>query len=68
MNRISSFRAAMVVLAASPSWREDALVSRFDREIRPQLDADELPLAPLLVASGEHGIPAALWSALRENF
>ena len=61
-------RAAMALLAASPSWREDALVSRFDREIRPQIDAGELPLAPLLVASGEHGIPAALWSALRENF
>jgi hypothetical protein len=61
-------RAAMALLADSPSWREDALVSRFNREIRPQLDAGELPLAPLLVASGEHGIPAALWSALRENF
>ena len=61
-------RAAMALLAASPSWREDALVSRFDREIRPQLDADQLPLAPLLVASSEHGIPSALWSALRENF
>jgi hypothetical protein len=61
-------RAAMALLAASPSWREDALVSRFDREIRPQLDTSELPLAPLLTASGEHGIPAELWSALRENF
>jgi hypothetical protein len=61
-------RAAMALLAVSPSWREDALVSRFDREIRPQLDASELPLAPLLMASGEHGIPAELWSALRENF
>lgn len=61
-------RAAMALLADSPSWREDALVSRFDREIRPQLDAGELPLAPLLAASGEHGIPAGLWSALRENF
>jgi hypothetical protein len=61
-------RAAMALLADSPSWREDALVSRFDREIRPLLDAGELPLAPLLTASGEHGIPPALWSALRENF
>jgi hypothetical protein len=61
-------RAAMALLAASPSWREDALVSRFDREIRPQLDAGELQLAPLLVADGEHGIPAELWSALRANF
>jgi len=61
-------RAAMALLADSPSWREDALVSRFARDIRPQLDAGELPLAPLLVASGEHGIPADLWSALRANF
>jgi hypothetical protein len=61
-------RAAMALLADNASWREDALVSRFNREIRPQLDAGELPLAPLLAASGEHGIPADLWSALRENF
>ncbi len=61
-------RAAMALLADSPSWREDALVSRFARDIRPQLDAGELPLAPLLIASGEHGIPADLWSALRANF
>ena len=29
-------------LAARPEWREDALVERFAREIRPQLDASEL--------------------------
>lgn len=61
-------RAAMAALADSPSWREDALVARFAREIRPQLDENELRLAPLLDASGDHGIPTALWGALVENF
>ncbi|MFT3807476.1 UDP-N-acetyl-alpha-D-muramoyl-L-alanyl-L-glutamate epimerase [Arenimonas sp.] len=61
-------RAAMTVLAQSPSWREDALVARFRREIQPQLEAAELELAPLLVASAEHGIPSPLWGALRAHF
>ncbi len=61
-------RAAMAALGDSASWREDALVARFNREIRPQLDAAELGIAPLLVASDEHGIPPALWGALRANF
>lgn len=61
-------RAAMAALAQSPSWREDALVARFRREIRPQLDIGELELAPLLVASDEHGIPSPLWGALRAHF
>jgi UDP-N-acetyl-alpha-D-muramoyl-L-alanyl-L-glutamate epimerase len=61
-------RAAMAALGDSASWREDALVARFNREIRPQLDASELGIAPLLVASDEHGIPPALWGALRANF
>ena len=50
------------------SWREDALVARFRREILPQLQAGELELAPLLVASAEHGIPSPLWGALRAHF
>lgn len=61
-------RAAMAALADSASWREDALVARFRRDIRPQLDAGELDIAPLLVASDEHGIPSDVWGALRANF
>jgi hypothetical protein len=61
-------RAAMAARAANPSWREDALIVRFSQEIRPLLDDTQLPLAPLLQASGDHGIPAALWGSLIENF
>jgi hypothetical protein len=61
-------RAAMAVLAKLPSWREDALVARFAEEIAPQLTESELRLAPLLEASDDHGIPAALWGPLLENF
>ncbi len=61
-------RAAMAALGDSASWREDALVARFNREIRPQLDPTELGIAPLLIASVEHGIPPAMWGALRANF
>ena len=61
-------RAAMAALADSPSWREDALVARFASDIRPQLDPAELAMAPLLVASSEHGIPPAAWGALRAHF
>ena len=61
-------RAAMAALADSPSWREDALVARFVREIRPQLASADLALAPLLVASAEHGIPEPLQGAMRAHF
>ena len=61
-------RAAMAALAARADWREDALVARFAREIRPQLDASELVVAPLLEIGGDHRIPAALWERLRANF
>jgi hypothetical protein len=61
-------RAAMAALAQSPSWREDALVARFAEEVRPQLDDADLGLAPLLAPAGGHGIPAELWSWLREDF
>ena len=61
-------RAAMDVLADSPAWREDALVRRYAREIRPQLDAAERGLAPLLEASDDHGIPGELWGPLRAHF
>jgi hypothetical protein len=60
-------RAAMASLATRPEWREDALVERFAREIRPQLDGDDLRIEPLLVLDDEHGIPAALWDRLRAH-
>ena len=60
-------RAAMAALATRPEWREDALVERFVREIRPQLDAGDLAIEPLLVLDDEHGIPAALWDRLRAH-
>lgn len=61
-------RAAMAALAARPEWREDALVERFAREIRPQLDTGELDIAPLLVLDDEHRIPGPLWERLRAHF
>ena len=61
-------RAAMAALGDRPEWREDAIVARFNREIRPQLDASELVVAPLLEIGGEHRIPAALWERLRAKF
>jgi len=61
-------RAAMAALAERPEWREDALVDRFAHEIRPQLDAQELPIEPLLVIDDEHRIPDALWERLRAQF
>jgi len=61
-------RAAMAALARTPTWREDALVARFAEEIVPQLTQAELALAPLLEAAHDHGIPAALWGPLLEDF
>ncbi|HEX4854336.1 UDP-N-acetyl-alpha-D-muramoyl-L-alanyl-L-glutamate epimerase [Arenimonas sp.] len=61
-------RAAMDALADSPAWREDALVKRYAREIRPQLAPEERGLAPLLEASDDHGIPGELWGPLRAHF
>ena len=61
-------RAAMATLAARPEWNEDALVKRFVHEIRPQLEATELQIEPLLVLEGEHRILPAIWERLRANF
>ena len=58
----------LATLGDRPEWREDAIVARFNHEIRPQLDASELVVAPLLEIGGEHRIPAALWERLRANF
>ncbi|MHB8912624.1 MAG: UDP-N-acetyl-alpha-D-muramoyl-L-alanyl-L-glutamate epimerase [Lysobacter sp.] len=60
-------RAAMAALAERPEWREDALVERFAREIRPQLDASDLRIAPLLVLDDEQRIPPQLWKKLRAH-
>ncbi len=61
-------RAAMAALAERPEWREDEVVERFAREIRPQLDAGDLQIAPLLVLDDEHRVPAALWERVRAHF
>ncbi len=61
-------RAAMAALAERPEWREDEIVARFAREIRPQLQAEDLRIEPLLELDDEHRIPAAIWSRLREQF
>jgi hypothetical protein len=60
-------RAAMAALTVRPEWREDALVERFATEIRPQLDAEDLRIEPLLVIDDEQRIPPALWERLRAH-
>jgi len=60
-------RAAMAALADRPEWREDALVKRFIREIRPQLADDDLGIDPLLAINDEHRIPPQLWERLRAH-
>jgi hypothetical protein len=61
-------RAALATLAARPEWKEDAIVARFAREIRPQLDDGELGIDALLALDEEHAIPPALWERLRAHF
>jgi len=61
-------RAAMAQLADRAEWREDALVARFVREIRPQLDAAGLAIEPLLAVEGEHRVPAAVWERVGAHF
>ncbi|HEY0335468.1 MAG TPA: UDP-N-acetyl-alpha-D-muramoyl-L-alanyl-L-glutamate epimerase [Stenotrophomonas sp.] len=61
-------RASMAALAMRPEWKEDALVVRFAREILPQLQAEDLALAPQLEVGNEHRIPAALWERVRAHF
>jgi hypothetical protein len=61
-------RAAMAALAQRPEWREDAIVERFAREIRPQLDAAALAIEPLLEPDAQHRIPAPLWERVRAHF
>lgn len=60
-------RAAMAALGERAEWREDALVKRFAGEIRPQLDAAELAIEPLLVLDAQQRIPPALWERLRAH-
>ncbi len=61
-------RAAMAALAERPEWREDEIVERFAREIRPQLTDGDLSIASLLVLDDEHRVPDALWERLRAHF
>lgn len=61
-------RAAMAALAERPDWREDEIVERFAREIRPQLVDGDLAIEPLLALDDEHRVPAALWERLRARF
>ena len=61
-------RAAMAALSERPEWREDTLVERFAREIRPQLDVQDLRIEPLLVLDEEQRLPPALWERLRAYF
>ena len=61
-------RAAMAALAASPAWREDALVERFAATQQPALDPATLRLDPLLAPQGEHGLGTARMEALLAHF
>jgi len=61
-------RAAMAALAASPAWREDALVARFAATQQPALDAVTLRLEPLLAPQGEHGLGVNRMEALLAHF
>lgn len=61
-------RAAMAALAASPSWREDALVARFAASQHAALDPATLRLEPLLAPQGEHGLGVERMEALRAHF
>jgi len=61
-------RAAMAALAERPEWKEDALVARFIRQIRPQLIDSQLDIQSMLALDAEHGVPAALWERVRANF
>ncbi len=61
-------RAAMATLSERPEWREDEIVARFAREIRPQLSPDEQQIAPLLIIDDEHRVPSAVWERLRAQF
>lgn len=61
-------RAAMAALSARPEWAEDAIVQRFARQIRPQLDDALLAMEPLLELDDQHGIPAALWETVHAHF
>lgn len=60
-------RAAMAALAQRPEWREDALIERFAREIRPQLPGQDMTIEPLLVLDETHRIPPRLWERLRAH-
>ncbi len=58
-------RAAMAALSERPEWREDEIVERFAREIRPLLSPVEQQIAPLLIVDDEHRVPPFIWDRLR---
>jgi len=63
-------RAAMAALAASPAWREDALVARFAASQQSAIDPATLRLEPLLTpqGEGEHGLGTKRMEALLAHF
>lgn len=61
-------RAAMAALAATPTWKEDALVARFAATQQPAIDPATLRLEPLLKPQGEHGLGAKRMEALLAHF
>ena len=61
-------RTAMAALAERSEWREDDIVERFAREIRPQLDATELDMDALMTIDDEHRVPPLIWERLRARF
>ena len=61
-------RAAMAALAATPTWKEDALVARFAATQQPAIDPATLRLEPLLAPQGEHGLGAKRMEALLAHF
>jgi hypothetical protein len=61
-------RAAMAALAASPAWREDALVARFAATQQSAIDPATLRLEPLLAPQGEHGLGTKRMEALLAHF
>ncbi len=61
-------RAAMAALTSRAEWRGDALVERFAREIKPQLDQDALRIELLLVPDDEQRIPWELQERLGAHF
>lgn len=61
-------RALLATLAGMPSWREDAIVRRFAREIVPHLDPPPPALATLFAWHEPQQIPGPLREVIRADF